>query len=172
MTAADDEFVAFVEEISADLRRTTKRLAPAGVDADDLAADALARVYANWSRLATLEYRRAWVFKVVSNLALSAHSSGRRRAMSLRRWAPDEVANRSGGSEHEVDERLEVRALLRHLPRRQREALALHYVADLSIEQTAEVMGVTRETAKTHVQRGLDSIRSRIESPPEELLHG
>ncbi len=172
LTASDREFVAFVDEIGADLRRTTRRLAPEGVDADDLAAEALARTYARWDSLRDAEFRRAWVFKVVANLALSARSSGRRAAISLRRWATSERAVRTGGTaspESEATEHETLRALLRALPPRQREAITLHFVADLSLDQTAQVMGVSRETVKTHVERGLTALRKNLDSPEAML---
>jgi len=173
MTVADEQFVAFVDEISADLRRTTERLAPAGIDANDLAAEALARAYARWDKLGEKDYRRAWVFKVVANLALSAHSSGRRHALSLRRWASTDAlrATRQGSPEIEVAERTMVRSLLRRLPGRQRQAVVLHFMADLTLDETARVMGVSRETAKTHVDRGLDSLRKALGRDPEVVLH-
>jgi DNA-directed RNA polymerase specialized sigma24 family protein len=92
----DEAFVWFVQEIETDLIRTTRRLAPDGVDPRDLAAEALARSYAQWDRIGTMEWRRAWVFRVVGNLALTARSSGRRGALSLRRWAPMMATDGSG----------------------------------------------------------------------------
>src|SRR5580700_3818996 len=70
---SDAEFVRFVGEIEADLARATRRLAPQGIDPADLAAEGLARAYARWEHLGSVDYRRAWVFRVVTNLALSAH---------------------------------------------------------------------------------------------------
>jgi RNA polymerase sigma-70 factor, ECF subfamily len=172
MTASDEEFASFVDEISADLLRATMRLAPAGVEADDLAAEALARAYVRWDKLASAAYRRAWVFKVVANLALSAHSSGRRHALSMRRWTVNEAAAQhaeTGSPEREATDDAMLRSLLRRLPARQKQAVALHFVADLSLEETAQVMGVSRETVKTHVERGLSALRKAL-GPTSEVL--
>jgi DNA-directed RNA polymerase specialized sigma24 family protein len=40
--------------------------------AEDVAAEALARTYARWSRLEGLAYRDAWVLRVTTNLAIDA----------------------------------------------------------------------------------------------------
>jgi RNA polymerase sigma factor (sigma-70 family) len=48
---------------------------------------------------------------------------------------------------------------LRTLPARQRQALVLRYVVDLSASDTAEVMGLSAGTVKTHLQRGLAALR-------------
>src|SRR5436190_22917843 len=38
--------------------------------AEDIAAEALARTYANWPRVSNLEYRDGWVLRVAANLAV------------------------------------------------------------------------------------------------------
>ena len=159
--ATDAEFVRFVGEIEADLERATRRLAPEGVDPADLAAEGLARAYARWDHIGSVAYRRAWVFRVVTNLALSAHSSGRRGALSLRRWATA-TATTIAADEHGVVDRELLRAALRKLPARQKEAVTLHYIADLTIPDVAGAMGVSSETAKTHVDRGIAALRAAL----------
>ena len=161
LAPSDADFVSFVHEIEDDLTRTTRRLAPIGVDPDDIAAEALARVYARWDRLGELDYRRAWVFRVVTNLALTAHSSGRRHAISLRRWAPSSEPAETGVEEQAVDREL-LRAALRRLPPRQREAVTLRYFGDLPLAEVAKAMGIGSETAKTHVERGVGVLRRAL----------
>ncbi|MFZ0171371.1 MAG: hypothetical protein WAL04_06780, partial [Acidimicrobiales bacterium] len=55
----DEEFVSFVRQLETDLVRTTRRLAPSGVDPMDLAAEALARAYAQWKRTSRGASRRS-----------------------------------------------------------------------------------------------------------------
>ncbi|MEU8193153.1 SigE family RNA polymerase sigma factor [Microbispora amethystogenes] len=55
-------------------------------------------------------------------------------------------------------ERREVMEALHRLPRRQREALVLRYYADLSEEQTATVMEISRGTVKSTTSRALDAL--------------
>ncbi|MGD0084287.1 MAG: sigma factor-like helix-turn-helix DNA-binding protein [Acidimicrobiales bacterium] len=85
------------------------------------------------------------MFRVVTNLALSAHSSGGRSVLSLRRWATSEqarIATHVRPDEEFVDREM-LRSSLAELPRRHREAITLHYVADLPVDETAKVMGVS-----------------------------
>jgi RNA polymerase sigma factor (sigma-70 family) len=168
----DEEFVRFVQQLETDLVRTTRRLAPDGVDPRDLAAEALARAYARWDRIGTMEWRRAWVFRVVTNLALTARSSGRRSALSLRRWAPAVAADTEGeGLDDEIADRDLVRSALRKLPPRQRDAVTLHFIADLTVKDTAYAMSIGPETAKTHIERGLATLRALLGPDPEGVLH-
>lgn len=55
-------------------------------------------------------------------------------------------------------ERREVMEALHRLPRRQREALVLRYYGDLSEEETAQVMGISRGTVKSTTSRALDAL--------------
>lgn len=170
MAPYDAEFVRFVEEIEEDLVRTTRRLAPVGVDPEDLAAEALARTYVRWGQLVDADYRRAWVFRVVTNMAITAHSSGRRRALSLQRWAPTKEQTERAVEDTVVTREL-LRSALRDLTARQKEAVMLHYFADLPVAEVARSMGIGTESAKTHIERGMASLRSSLGDRLEGALH-
>lgn len=51
---------------------------------------------------------------------------------------------------------------LRRLPKRQREAIVLRYWLDLSLADTAQAMDVPLGTVKSHLSRGLASLRSAL----------
>lgn len=85
--------------------------------------------------------------------------SGRRRRSRRPEFPvavpPDKVGGPDRG--HEVDLRLLLREALLALPPRQRAVLTLRYLEDLSVEQTAELLGCRAGTVKVH-----DSDRSKI----------
>jgi RNA polymerase sigma factor (sigma-70 family) len=154
----EPEFVDFVRAVRPTLERLLKRLAPAGVDPFDLAAEALARTYARWATLGEVENKRAWVLRVATNLAYDARSrQARRETAGDGRRGPAQPR-----FEDAVADRALLRPALRALPRRQREAVALHYLADLPVAEVARVMGVSIETAKTHVERGRSALRRSL----------
>ena len=62
----------------------------------------------------------------------------------------------------EVDDRLLVIAALAELPPRQRATVVLRYYDELSVEETAEVLGCTPGTVKSQTARGLDALRARL----------
>jgi RNA polymerase sigma factor (sigma-70 family) len=46
------------------------------------------------------------------------------------------------------------------LPRRQRDVVALRYLADLTEAQVAALLGVSQGSVKRHAQRGLSALRA------------
>jgi RNA polymerase sigma factor (sigma-70 family) len=51
---------------------------------------------------------------------------------------------------------------LRALPKRQREAVVLRYIVDLSEHETAAAMGCARGTVKSAAARGLERLRHTL----------
>jgi len=63
---------------------------------------------------------------------------------------------------HDVEAREDLRRALLHLPERQRAAVVLRFYEDLSVQQTAEVMGCPAGTVKSLVSRAMDSLRLEV----------
>jgi RNA polymerase sigma-70 factor (sigma-E family) len=133
--------------------------------AEDVAAEALTRLYVRWPRLRDADYRDAWVMKVSGNLAIDV----------LRRRPPgvDGRAPRSVDAHDLAALRLALAAALIRLPRRQREAVTLRFFADMTEDQVAQSLGVSTGAVKSHVHRGLATLRQRMGDSFEEVqLHG
>jgi RNA polymerase sigma factor (sigma-70 family) len=155
-------FEASFDELFDRAYRLAYRLLGQAESAEDVAAEALARAFAHWPRVEGLEYRDAWVLRVATNLALDA----------LRRKTPEPLpASRVVRRPDEtVVLRLALGAALRALPRRQREAVALRYVADLSADEVAEALRISPGSVKTHVHRGLAALRASLGSSFAEVI--
>ena len=146
----EDEFDRLFGRAFAVARRLTGDLAAA----EDIAAEALARTYARWHRVRSFEYRDAWVARVATNLAIDA----------ARRKRIDPAALNTADPSDATVLRLALVEALSHLPRRQREAVALRYLADLSVDDVAVSLGVSAGTVKQSVHRGLKTLRDRLGS--------
>jgi len=139
----------------------------------DEAADVLAEtVIAAWEKSSSLrdpDALRPWLLRVATNRALS------RRRRSTRLVALDSVlewesADPRGAAEAHVAV-LEGLALLAP---RERAAIALRYLGDLSIEEVARAMGTRPNTVKTQLREALVKLRrgmvdevDRRDSAPE-----
>lgn len=53
-------------------------------------------------------------------------------------------------------------AHMRTLARRQREVLACRYVLELTVTETAELLGISEGSVKAHTHRGLQTLQQRI----------
>jgi RNA polymerase sigma factor (sigma-70 family) len=68
----------------------------------------------------------------------------------------------------EVDRRLRILAVVRQLPERQQQAIALFYLADLPIAVVADEMGCSRGSVKSHLSRARHAILGMLEAEDEQ----
>jgi RNA polymerase sigma factor (sigma-70 family) len=99
---------------------------------------------------------RAWLLRIQTREAFRVVRR-LRRLVSLDGHVR-EVA--SPGSD--VTQRIDVRDGLARLPRRIRAAIALHYLAGLSVSETARAMGVSENTVKSQLKTGLARLREDL----------
>lgn len=121
-------------------------------EAEDIAAEALARAYASWGKVGALQYRDAWVLRTATNLIVDL---ARRPTLLLRADADVAIP----GFEDALTERSTLVGALKRLPRRQREAVVLRYLADYSVEEVSLAMRTSVNTVKKHLSRGLARLR-------------
>jgi RNA polymerase sigma factor (sigma-70 family) len=131
--------------------RPAIRILRSAAPAEDVAAEVLARTFVDWSRLEGAPWLDAWIVRVSTNLAID------QVRRSSRRFPRIAVAD-SG----ELEVRLDLATAVAQLPRRQREAVSLRYFGDLSERDVAALMDVSVGSVKTHLHRGLATLRERL----------
>jgi RNA polymerase sigma factor (sigma-70 family) len=70
----------------------------------------------------------------------------------------DEIATHSPDLAQTAD----IRHALSALPRRTRAAIALHYLAGMTVPETALALGVSQNTIKSQLKTGLDRLREEL----------
>jgi DNA-directed RNA polymerase specialized sigma24 family protein len=129
--------------------------------AEDAADEAFSRALQHWDRVREMQSPGGWVYQVAVN---RVRRVARRRAMErrlLRRLAPRAVVPAPGG---------EVWDLVRTLSDRQRTAVVLRYLADLTESDIATVMAVTRGTVASTLadaRRALAAVLTEPEAAEE-----
>lgn len=155
MSDRDRDYVEFVETVEASLRRTAYLMVGGDLQrVDDVVQDALYKLYLAWARIERAGNPVAYARRIVVNEALDL----RRR---WRREVPTETMPDPGHGDVAGDHaaRDEIFAALAALPPRQRACVVLRYYEDLSIEQTAELLGCSEGTVKSQSARGLETLR-------------
>lgn len=134
--------------------------------AEDLVQEAFLRLARNQHRINDLDRAAAYLRSIVVNLA---RDHNRRGLVSLRHRPPLQDDDRSA-EDHVADSesRREVIEALRGLPRRQRDCLVLRYYVELSVGAIAETLGLSPNSVKTHLQRGLRSLKVELEEPDDK----
>lgn len=156
--AADRAALTFEEAfpiLIRDAYRVAYRLLGDRGEAEDVAQEACARAYSRWGSVH--DHAEPWCVRVASNLALDAL---RARSRSNRR--NERLRSNGSSAAPIVDDRLDLYAALEKLPRRQRETVVLRYLGDLSEAQTADLIGCSVGSVKTHASRGLAALREVI----------
>jgi len=146
---------------SRSLLRLAALLVRDSATAEEVVQDAFVTMRGAWPRLRNAENGLAYLRQAVVNRARSVLRH--RSAIShITTEAPQEVPDTEHGALDLLDRSATV-AALRGLPDRQREAVVLHYYADLSEAQIAAAMGISRRAVKSHLVRGMSALRAALE---------
>jgi RNA polymerase sigma-70 factor (ECF subfamily) len=128
-------------------------------EAQDAVQEALFRAWLRWDKIGAYADPEGWIRRVAINLATS-------RWRKLRRFVPlpaeaptvappPMAADGDGPTGVEgVADVLDLLAAIAQIPRREREALVLFYLADLSVQEVAHSMSIRLGTAKAFLSRG------------------
>jgi RNA polymerase sigma-70 factor, ECF subfamily len=117
--------------------------------AEDLAQDAFLAAHRSWDKIGRYDKPEAWVRRVVANMSVSLFRRTVREARALAR------IDRSRAILPELPaEDHEFWRAVRSLPKRQAQAVALHYLEDRSVADIAEILGCAEGTVKVHLQKG------------------
>ena len=159
---ADTE--AFEEFYLATVGRLLGQLFPVTGDlheAEEIVQEAYARASTHWARLRDYDVPEAWVRRVAMNLAADRRRRLQRQARALLRAGPPPAVPPVSV------EALALGEALRTLPMHQRQAIVLHHLADLPVEEVAATLGTRTGTVKSWLARGRRALAARLGDPEE-----
>ena len=128
--------------------------------AEDLVQEAFIRLARSATRIQDPNRAAAYLRSIVLNLA---RDHNRRGLVSLRHQLPfdEHVASIEDQIDLQDDQRRVLEAL-RDLAPRQRDCLVLRYFHELGVDDIASTLGLSRNSVKTHLQRGLAAMERRL----------
>ncbi|MFJ8534663.1 SigE family RNA polymerase sigma factor [Streptomyces sp. NPDC093591] len=153
---AEASLHAFVEGRRTALFRSAYLLCGNPDEAEDLVQTTLVKVVLGARRHRRLDNLDAYARKTLVNTFIAA-----RRRFWRREQAYGEVPDVPGRSV-DSDTGVMVRAALARLGPKQRAVLVLRYWEDLSVADTAALLGMRESTVKSHTARGLAALRAVV----------
>jgi RNA polymerase sigma-70 factor, ECF subfamily len=141
--------------------RLAYALSGSRLTAEDIAQEAFLRAFRDWQ---AIRNPSAWVRKVaVRRAGRTVH----RRLLEARALARL-LAGRGPAVAELPEQDAEVWRAVRALPRRQAQVIALRYVADATVVDIAQVLGLAEGTVKAQLHRGRQALAARLASTWED----
>lgn len=152
----DSRFADFVAERADALLRYGYVLSGNPHDAADLTQEALIRLHRAWPRVRRKQDPESYIRVIMARLHVSTWRLRRRERLT---WElPEESHLDVFPSEAEQG----LWQALEGLPRKQRAVLVLRYYEQLTDEEIAGVLGVSRGTVRSHASLGLGRLRATV----------
>jgi len=174
-----DAFDRFVEHFRTRLFQYTWLVCRQREDAEEVAQEALLKIFENADRLRDPEHVRAWVFRIARNACLMKRRKSvfaPEQELSLEQFFPAtgqggehrhmEIADWSQAPEKDLL-RQELKETLgeaiSELPETYRSVVLLRDVEELSTEETAQILDLSTDVIKTRLHRGRLAIRQKLD---------
>jgi RNA polymerase sigma-70 factor (sigma-E family) len=124
--------------------------------AEDIVQEAFLGLYRRWATLVDQDKALSYVRSCVLNACRQLHRVKHRQP----KFHLDPLEDIKSAEEAAIigEANRAVLAAIRRLPPRQREAVVLRYYLDMSEDQAAQAMGVSRGTVKSATSRGLAAL--------------
>jgi RNA polymerase sigma factor (sigma-70 family) len=158
------EFEPFFEREYPRLARALYLVAGDRVEAEDLAQEAMVRVYERWEHVRSTDSPAGYLYRTALNLhrsRLRRLAVRARRAVGLRPDPPVDPAL-------EAEVRDEVDRALAALPDGQREAMVLVEWVGLSAEEAGRVLGIEPVSVRVRLSRARATLRTAMEDRDDE----
>jgi|SRR5215475_7633916 len=158
----ESEYVEYVRARWLWLHRTAYVLCGDADRAEDIAQATVVALYPRWRRVSTLDNVDGYVRRMLVRRFLDETRRGWSRIV-LTAQAPEPAAT----APSDADAAAVVHSALRRLAPRQRAALVLRFMYDLSVADTAAAMGCSEGNVKSQTARGLAALRPLLSSLDE-----
>jgi RNA polymerase sigma-70 factor, ECF subfamily len=164
-------FEALVEAQLPRIRRYARAFAAAEHDADDLAQEALVRVYRSLRSFRWQSAFSTWLFAVVRSAFLDAAKGRAATRRALEEPLREHHGERAGGQRPDEvldaeEERRRVWAALRQVPAEFRSAVVLFDIEGLTYDEVAAIEAVAVGTVKSRLHRGRAHLRRLLGPEP------
>jgi RNA polymerase sigma factor (sigma-70 family) len=159
---ARTRFLQLVAELRPELHRYCARMTGSIADGEDVVQDTLARAYYELSALKELPAMRSWLFRIAHNRALDSLKRYDRRMGEPLEAIEDSTIDNKAEADAAIAREQAVQAAMSRfleLAPAQRSCVILKDVLDHSLEEIAELLGLTLPAVKAALHRGRTRLR-------------
>lgn len=164
-TERDLAFTEFVHARQGHLRRVAYAACGDWHLADDLVQTALARLYVAWPRIQRAGAEEAYARRIILRARVDETRRPWRREQPGLDGVDRPVVDGSAG----LDERDVIVRALQQLPAMQRRTVILRHWIGLSVDQTADELGISPGTVKSHNARAVARLRDLLGDSDEPI---
>ncbi len=173
-------FEQFVEHFRPKIVRYSWMMCGQQEDAEEVAQEALLKIFENFAQLREPERMRPWIFQIAKNACLMKRRKSvfaPERELSLDEFLPSsngdgehrhiEIADWSRLPEDELlnsELRETLQRAIAELPETYRAVVLLRDVEELSTDDTAQILDLSVDVVKTRLHRGRLAIRQKLDS--------
>jgi RNA polymerase sigma factor (sigma-70 family) len=128
-------------------------------EAEDAVQETLLKAWRSWESVSRMDKPAAWLTRVCVN-----HCISRRRMLRSRGWPPLTLVedNAAAALSRPAADLMDMERAYRRLSLKQRAAITLNYRHGYSVDECAAFMGCRPGTVRTHVARGLATLRKEL----------
>ena len=128
-------------------------------EAQDAVQETLVKAWRSWDSLSRTDHVNRWLTRVCVNYCIS-----RRRYLSSRGWPLLQISELAGSPSDASSsaQNVDMDRAYRRLSLKQRAAIALTYGYGYTDDESADLMGCRPGTVRTHVARGLATLRKEL----------
>jgi RNA polymerase sigma-70 factor, ECF subfamily len=132
--------------------------------AEEIAQDAFVRVYEALASFRGDAAFQTWLYRIVTNLSLNRiHQMKRRREERVEGDPLEMISDNAAAVSEDVDVAEHIERALHELPTLQRAVVMLRHMNGLSTREVSEILHCSEGTVKTHLFRGLEKMRQKLQ---------
>ncbi len=128
--------------------------------AEEITQEAFFQSLRRWAKVSSLERPEGWTMIVALNIGRDLHRRRVRHEAKQPLLVIQPSSNKSG--EEHVEDRMMIESLLQSVSDRQREALLLRYISQLTIPEIAVAMGCAEGTVKATLHAALANASHQV----------
>ncbi|NUR26422.1 MAG: SigE family RNA polymerase sigma factor [Catenulispora sp.] len=164
MAEAEEEFREFAAAVQGHLRRSAFLLCGDWHLAEDIVQTAFVKIFRVWRRVRKVDNQLAYARQVVYRCFLDQYRKDKKQLPMV---SMEGLAEPAAAPSDEPFDGV-VLEVLAGLPAGARAVIVLRFWEDMSVEQTAAVLGVTQGTVKSQTSRAVGQLRERLTAALDE----